>query len=162
MKSKCFALLLLLALLAACTLVLVACGGGSGPDALSAPTDFAYNGSILSWGAVEGAEKYSVVIGSGEPFSTGSTGYPFINTSGETFTVPSSEKALYQIGKYIWRNIIHAEISAVFQIPYGSTLSGAAHSCQKKNLHCYPPKLPTSLTSFSSLTPEFSNTFSTT
>ena len=88
MKSKLFTALGLFLALAACTLVLAACGGAkNGPDSLAAPTDFAYNGSILSWGAVEGAEKYSVVIGSGEPFSTGSTGYPFINTSGETFTV---------------------------------------------------------------------------
>ena len=88
MKLRRFATLFLFVLLAACTLVLAACGGTeSGPDALSAPTDLAYNGSILSWSAVEGAEKYSVVIGSGEPISTGSTGYPFINTSGETFTV---------------------------------------------------------------------------
>ena len=89
MKLKCLTAVFALLLLAACALTLVACGGGGDdtPDALAAPTDFAYNGSILSWGAVEGAEKYSVQIGSGEPFSTGSTGYPFLNTSGEAFTV---------------------------------------------------------------------------
>ena len=88
MRSKLLTALGVLLALAACTLVLAACGGTQGgTNALAAPTDFAYNGSILSWGEVEGAEKYSVVIGSGEPFSTGSTGYPFINTSGEAFTV---------------------------------------------------------------------------
>lgn len=84
-KRKAFFLCLLLVLL---TGVLAACGGGGDtPDALTAPTELSYNGSILSWREVEGAEKYSVTIGSGEPFSTGSTGYPFINTSGEAFTV---------------------------------------------------------------------------
>lgn len=88
MRSKLLTALGVLLALAACTLVLAACGGTEGgTNALAAPTDFAYNGSILSWGEVEGAEKYSVVIGSGEPFSTGSTGYPFVNTSGEAFTV---------------------------------------------------------------------------
>ncbi len=88
MKSRILTVLLALLLLAACTFLLVACGGGGDtPSALSSPSGFSYNGSILSWSEVVGAEKYSVQIGTGEPFSTGSTGYPFINTSGEAFTV---------------------------------------------------------------------------
>jgi len=80
MKNRIFAVVMVLLL--AC-LFLVSCDK---PTQLSEPTNVSYDGTHITWNAVDKADSYTVQINDGEPYTVKSTVYPY-DANGSTFTV---------------------------------------------------------------------------
>ncbi len=82
MKRKVIAILLAVVVLSIMTIVLCSCSGGL----LDTPENINYNGSTITWDAVEGAEYYLITVGTGTQAKVTATSFPYIGGA-EPFTV---------------------------------------------------------------------------
>ena len=91
MKKK----ILFVLMLALVLTVFAACEGQlpGGSKTLSAVSDLRYDGAVLSWNAVENAQKYAVSINGAEAISAPGAMFAYANTSGAPFTVSIVAKA---------------------------------------------------------------------
>jgi len=81
MKKRILSLSLFILLILTFSTLMFSCGGD-----LSAPSDIKYDGNIITWSGVDGAEKYHVQIDSMAEISTLGTAYSYPST-GNQFTV---------------------------------------------------------------------------
>lgn len=91
MKKKILLVLmlsLLVILLAACEKDLL-----GGNKTLSAVSDIRYDGTVITWNAVENAQKYAVSINGAEAISAPGAMFSYANTAGTPFTVSIVAKA---------------------------------------------------------------------
>jgi len=106
MKRKLVLLGLTLLVIVSAITALSSCGKGKIDDVLSnltgeegtlsAPTGFAYDGTKITWTAVQNATKYEVEVTAGTSTvskSVGSALFPYSNPNNETFTVSVQAKA---------------------------------------------------------------------
>lgn len=77
--------LMLLALLTVTSVVLMSCGGG-GDIELAAPQNITYDGAVIRWDAVEGAEGYYITVG-GQEWNITDPLYPHSTTESAEFSV---------------------------------------------------------------------------
>ncbi|MDE6373047.1 MAG: hypothetical protein K2L72_00955, partial [Clostridia bacterium] len=59
----------LLIILIASVATIAACKGGGNPLSLSAPTNVNYDGSVITWNAVDNADRYTVCINDGQEYT---------------------------------------------------------------------------------------------
>ncbi len=83
MKSRKFTLILATVLLLMATVLFTACDAKT---KLTAPQDISYDGTVLTWPAVENADSYTVKINDAEPLTVRTNSYAY-RADGTTFTV---------------------------------------------------------------------------
>lgn len=68
-KKKILYVIGLLIVLIASIATIAACKGGENPLSLSAPTNLNYDGAVITWNAVENADRYTVCINDGQEYT---------------------------------------------------------------------------------------------